>query len=84
MCSVWPQEVEGGPRVKSISVQRKELSTDGKDSFSQLTSSSLETFKSRPAEDLIDTKAKGEFSHLMVCKDFLFVFFRNSEAMVAA
>ena len=36
MCFVWPQEVEVGPRVKSISVQRKELSTDGKDGFSNL------------------------------------------------
>lgn len=75
MCSVWPQGVEVGPRVKSISVQKKELSTGGKGSFSQLTSSSLETFKSRPAEDLIDTKAKGGFSHLMVYKVFyLFLF----------
>lgn len=72
MCSVWPQGVEVGPRVKSISVQKKELSTGGKGSFSQLkASSSLETFKSRPAEDLIDTKAKGDFSHLMVYKGFI-------------
>lgn len=61
MCSVWPQRGGGGTRVKSISVQKKSSPLVGKGSSSQLTSSSLETFKSRPAEDLIDTKAKGDF-----------------------
>lgn len=52
MCSVWPHEVELELRARSISTEREGLSTDGRGCFSQVTSSSLEMFKGRPAEHM--------------------------------